>query len=75
MSFLNWQHCDGVRDELRHAHSSYLKNVSAVKNGVSHRNPEDQGGFMMRLWVWYCEGHGWTDICVLGMQSPSPACS
>ncbi len=75
MSFLNWQHRDGVRDGLRHAHSSYLKNVNAVKNGASHRNLEDQGRFTMHLWVWYCEGHGWIDICVLGMQSPSPACS
>ncbi len=40
---------DGVRDRLRHAHSSYLKNVSVIKNGASHRNPEDQGGFTMHL--------------------------
>jgi hypothetical protein len=39
----------GVRDGLRHAHSSYLKNVSAIKNGASHKNPKDQGGFTMRL--------------------------
>jgi hypothetical protein len=56
-----------MRDGLHHAHSSYLKNVSAIKNGASHRtgNFENQGGFTMRLWVWYCEGHGWTAIFYL----------
>jgi len=43
------EHRDRVRDKLCHAHSSYLKNVSAVKNSVYHKNPEDQGRFTMRL--------------------------